>query len=77
MDKSLRTASLLLVIAGLLSLAGGVAGKIYQNYKEAGKGRVTARVVDLVLKETENADPALPIKTAIIRCLNITPAAAV
>ena len=62
MDKSLWTASLLLVIAGLLSLAGGVAGKIYQNYKEAGKGRVTARVVDLVLKETENADPGFAYK---------------
>lgn len=62
MDKSLWTASLLLVIAGLLSLAGGVAGKIYQNYKEAGKGRVMARVVDLVLKETENTDPGFAYK---------------
>lgn len=62
MDKSLWTASLFLIILGLVSLAGGVASKIYQEYREAGRARVTARVVDLILKESESADPRFAYK---------------
>ena len=62
MDRSLWTASLFLVILGLLSLAGGVVSRIYQHYREAGRGRVTARVVDLVLKESDGADSRFSYK---------------
>lgn len=54
MDRTLWTASLFLVVVGLVFLAAGTAIRLYLNYKDPGKERVTARVVDLVLQEPKN-----------------------
>lgn len=62
MDKSLWTASLFLIITGLLSLAGSAACRFYQSYKEPGKERITARVVDLILREPKLGDGSRPYK---------------
>lgn len=62
MDKSLWTASLFLIITGLLFLAGAVVCRLYQSYKEPGKERVTARVVDLILREPKMGEASRPYK---------------
>ena len=54
MDKSLWAASCFLIVAGILFLIGGIVCQLYQNYKEPFEGKTTARVVDLLLRETEN-----------------------
>ena len=56
MDKTLWTASLFLVILGFLLLIAGALCRVYVNYKEPRRGRVTARVVDLLLQEPVSQD---------------------
>lgn len=58
MDRTLWTASLFLVILGLLFLAAAAFCRFYFNYKETRRGRVTARVVDLLLQEPERPEQA-------------------
>ena len=62
MDRSLWAASCFLILFGILLLAGGTGCQFYLNYKETLKGRATARVVELLLKEPEQRDTKLPYK---------------
>lgn len=56
MDKGLWTASLLLIILGLILMAVGVGCRLWQSYQDPNRARVTAKVVDLILKEPEKGD---------------------
>ncbi|MDO5346588.1 MAG: DUF3592 domain-containing protein [Lachnospiraceae bacterium] len=58
MDRTLWTASLFLVITGFLFLTAAAIGRVYFHYREPRKGRATARVVDLILREPENPEQA-------------------
>ena len=62
MDKGLWTASCFLIILGILFLGTGSGFQFYLNSREVLRGRVTARVVELLLREPEKKDLKYPYK---------------
>ncbi len=59
MNKGLWTASLVLLVVGLIFLAMGIGCHLYENFKEPLKCRCTARVVELLLEEPKPGEQFL------------------